>query len=295
MIKEFLFALTPALSPEEREAFSSSRAHIEAGSRLSLWGRRTTDANIPPARNPRTPSPGGEGRGEGEHNSAVAKFAIAFALILSLTTLQTARAATPDELVANWLRAQPDIQTWSADFTQTRKLKSLTEPLKSTGQVWFAAPNRFHWELGQPAQTIAIRQPDQMLVIYPKLKRIEKYPLHGKEAGPWRDALALLEAGFPRDENELQSRFKIQSIDVKDDVCELTLQPRSSSARAMMSLIKIAFGTNDYSLRATELEFADGSTMRNDFNNPKVNEKQDAALFSPNLDPAFKVIEPLKK
>jgi len=127
------------------------------------------------------------------------------------------------------------------------------------------------------------------------LKRIEKYPLNGKEAGPWRDALALLEAGFPRDEKELQSRFKIQAINVNDDVCELTLQPRSSSARAMMSLIKIAFGTNDYSLRATELQFADGSTMRNDFNNPKVNEKQDDALYSPVLDPAFKVVEPMRK
>ncbi|MEO5803787.1 MAG: outer membrane lipoprotein carrier protein LolA [Verrucomicrobiota bacterium] len=218
-----------------------------------------------------------------------------FALLLSFATPQTIHAANPSELVSNWLLNQTNIQTWSADFVQTRSLKSLTQPLMSTGLVWFAAPNRFRWELGQPAQTIAVRQPEQMLVIYPKLKRIEKYPLSGTSAGPWRDALALLEAGFPRNRAELESRFNIQSTEIKNGVCELTLQPKSSAARRMMSQIKIAFSTNAFLLRATELQFADGSTMRNDFKNPKLNEKLDESLFSPALAPDFKMVEPMKK
>ena len=62
----------------------------------------------------------------------------------------------------------------------------------------------------------------------------------------------------------------------------------------MMSQIKIAFGTNDFLLRATELQFADGSTMRNDFKNPRLNEQLDELLFSPTLDPTYKIVEPLK-
>ncbi|MEO7678487.1 MAG: outer membrane lipoprotein carrier protein LolA [Verrucomicrobiota bacterium] len=216
-------------------------------------------------------------------------------MITALLSPLGTRAADPSALLSQWLLAQTNIHTWSADFIQTRSLKSLTQPLTSTGQVWFATPNRFHWELGKPAQTIAVRQPDQMLVIYPKLKRVEKYPLSGTAAGPWRDALALLEAGFPRDRAALESRFKILATDVKDGVCELTLQPKSSAARRMMSQIKIAFSTNDFLLRATELQFADGSTMRNDFKNPRLNEKLDDALFSPPLDADFKIVEPLKK
>jgi outer membrane lipoprotein-sorting protein len=218
-----------------------------------------------------------------------------FLLVVVLTEPAEGNAANEREIVANWLLAQTNIQTWSADFTQTRSLKSLTEPLVSIGQVWFAAPNRFRWELGNPAQTIAVRHPEQMLVIYPKLKRAEKYPLNGAQGGQWRDALALLEAGFPRDRAELESRFTIQSTEIKGDVCELTLQPKSSSARKMMPQIKIAFGTNDFVLRATELQFADGSTMRNDFRKPKLNEKLDESLFSPRLDENFKIVEPLKK
>ena len=63
----------------------------------------------------------------------------------------------------------------------------------------------------------------------------------------------------------------------------------------MMPHIKIAFATSDFSLRATELLFADGSTMRNDFTNAVMNPKLDDSVFAYDLDPTFKVIEPLKQ
>lgn len=207
----------------------------------------------------------------------------------------TSQAADENQLLTRWLNSQADIHTWSADLVQTRALKSFTQPLVSEGHVSFIAPNRFRWELGNPPQTIAVRQADQMLIVYPKLKRVEKYPLTGEQTGPWKDALALLEAGFPRSQKELDSRFRVQSVTTTNGVCEVTLQPKSASARRMMPQIKIAFGANDFSLRATELQFADGSTMRNDFKNPKVNEKLDENLFSPVIGSDFKVVEPLKQ
>ena len=36
-----------------------------------------------------------------------------------------------------WLGSQEKIQTWSADFVQTRTFKALAQPLMATGQVWF--------------------------------------------------------------------------------------------------------------------------------------------------------------
>ena len=134
-----------------------------------------------------------------------------------------------------------------------------------------------------------------MLVIYPNLKRAERYRLAGNDTGPWRDALSLLEAGFPRSEAELQSRFKIIQQTSTNEVTELTLQPKSSAARKMIPQIKIAFSASDFSLRATELQFADGSTMRNDFKNAILNPHIDENLFAPRLDSAFKIVEPLKK
>ena len=205
-----------------------------------------------------------------------------------------ARGATGPDLLTRWIAAQTNFQTWSADVTQVRTLKTLAEPLVAQGRVWFAAPNQFRWELLKPAPTIAVRQPEQMLIIYPKLKRAERYPLNGQQAGPWKDALALLEAGFPRSLADLEGKFKVLSQAVSNDVCEVVLQPKSASARRMMPRIKLAFGSTDLSLRATELQFADGSTMRNEFMNAKLNPKLDGDLFTPKVESDFKVIEPLK-
>jgi len=63
----------------------------------------------------------------------------------------------------------------------------------------------------------------------------------------------------------------------------------------MMPQIKIAFATNDFSLRATELQFGDGSTMRNDFSNAVLNPQIDQQLFAPKIESDFKIVEPLKK
>lgn len=217
---------------------------------------------------------------------------ILFASSLLFTT-PTKGQDSQEQLVSQWLEKQATIKTWSADFTQTRTLKSFAQPLKSDGQLWFAAPNQFRWELGK--QTIAVRHQDEMRIFYPKLKRVEKYPLASNEMGQWREALSLLEAGFPRSRKDLEGQFKINNVKVSNNVAELSMEPRTSSARRMMPQIKIAFSTEDFQLRATELHFADGSIMRNDFRNPVVNEKIDPGLFTPNIPPDFKVIEPTKK
>jgi outer membrane lipoprotein-sorting protein len=204
------------------------------------------------------------------------------------------RAATND-LLGAWLAAQTNVHTWSADVTQTRFLKSLTQPLTATGHVWFAAPNRFHWQLGNPPTTIAVRQAEQMLVIYPRLKRVERYPLNGDIAGPWKDTFALLEAGFPRSEGELKDRFNVVSQRTTGSIHELVLQPKSPSARRLMPQIRISFGIEDFALRATELQFADGSTLRNEFVNPQLNHAIEPALFDPSLDRSYEIVDPLKR
>src|SRR6187401_3301800 len=100
-----------------------------------------------------------------------------------------AEAASADQIISGWLASQTNIQTWTADFTQTRALKALSQPLVSTGQVSFAAPQNFRWEL-QKDHTIAIRQNDTMLVLYPRFKRAEKYDFENSGRSEWKDALA---------------------------------------------------------------------------------------------------------
>jgi outer membrane lipoprotein carrier protein len=200
--------------------------------------------------------------------------------------------AQVDPLLEGWLDAQTNILSWSADFTQTRTLKTLVHPLVASGHVWFHAPSRFRWELGQPPQTIAVRQTNALEVLYPRLKRAELYPLQG-DAGQWRDVLALLDAGFARSKADLLSRYNVLRFTHAEDRARATLQPKSPSARRMMPQIEIDFSTTTHELLGTQLQFADGSTLRNDFTNAVINPPIDPARFQPDLA-GYKLVEPLK-
>jgi outer membrane lipoprotein-sorting protein len=220
--------------------------------------------------------------------------AVFLALQIVLALAGTSRAETP-AILDQWINAQAQLHTWSAEALQTRCLKTITQPLVSTGRVWVAVPDKFRWELGQPPQTIALRLPDQLFVVYPKLKRVEKYPLNDSRPGPWRDALALLEASFPRSRAELDARFRVLSVAQTNAQVWVALQPRSAAARRFMSEIQVSFRTNDFMPASTELRFSDGSTMRNDFSHGVCNGPLPERVFDPAMDPAYTVVEPLGK
>lgn len=205
------------------------------------------------------------------------------------------KAADTNAVLTSWFAAQAALKTWSADFVQTRTLKTFTQPLSSTGRIWFAMPNSFRWELGSPPQTIAVRQADQLMVYYPRLKRAEKYALSDKQLGQWRDAIALLEAGFPRHRAELEAQFRLLTLTDTPAGFELTMQPKSTVLRRMISEIQLAFQTNDFSLAGTELKFGDGSRMRNDFKHPIRNPTLPEGIFDLPLGPDVRVVEPLKR
>ena len=199
-------------------------------------------------------------------------------LYLSLSLLLAAfnsRAADYNEQFNQWFEVQTNIQSWSADFIQTRTLKVLNQPLISAGKVWVTT-GEFRWELGQPAQTIVLRQPNQLLIVYPRLKQAEKYPLNGVPSGPMKDALTLLDATLPRDRATMEKSFRLLSAAETNSVLQMTLQPRSESARQFINQIVIGFHTND-------------------FTDVVVNQPIDPKMFGANLPPDYAVVEPLKQ
>ena len=213
--------------------------------------------------------------------------------ILMFSAATIAHADDHDAQCNKWFEVQTNLHSWSGDFTQTRSLKVLTQPLVSAGRVW-VKPGEFRWELGQPVQTIVLRQPDQLLIVYPRFKRAEKYPLDAVPSGPMKDALALLDASLPRDRAAMEKNFCLLSVTETNSILQMTLQPRSAAARKFIGEIVIGFRTNDFIIAATEMKFADGSSLRNDFTNVVLNPPIEAKLFEANLPADYTVVEPLK-
>lgn len=216
----------------------------------------------------------------------------ALALVICLLAVPSSRAADTNAVLDAWLNAQTNFTTWSADFVQTRSLKALSQPLVTTGQVWFAKPNSFRWELGKPAQTLAVRDADRLEVIYPKLKRVERYSLAEGKSGQLGEALGLLDAGFPKSRADFDARFRLLSLQVTNSAWLLDLQPVNPTARRMMPAIRVTLATNNFVLLGNELVFPDGSRMRNDFSETKLNETFAPDLFRPAVGADFKVVEP---
>lgn len=199
-----------------------------------------------------------------------------------------------EDFLSAWLDPRQPLRTWSADFIQTRTLKGLAEPLRTPGRLWFAAPDRFRWELGAPPQTIAVRRAGELLVLYPRLKRAERYPLSAAGGEPWRDALSLLDAGFPSSRSELEARFRLASLTGTNDLVTLTLEPRSPGVRRFLREIRLTLRRPERMMVAQEVHLGDGAVLRNDFTNVVANGTVDPALFEPDLPADFTVVEPFK-
>ena len=219
-------------------------------------------------------------------------------LLIALGIFSALQANCADEtntVLEAWFAAQATLHTWSADFIQTRALKTLTQPLVAKGHIAFAMPNEFRWELGLPAQTIALRHGEEMFVIYPRLKRAERYPLGAGTPAEWRDTMSLLSAGFPHDRKEFEAQFQILSLTETNGAWQFSLQPKSVFARRMMPELRLALATNDFSLGSTELVFVDGSRMRNEFTNAVINPALDEKLFEWSPPADYKVTEPMRR
>ena len=179
------------------------------------------------------------------------------------------------------LKLSAELDSWDADFTQIRTLKTLREPLVAEGHVWYQAPDTFLWRLGNPARTLALKAEPDMWVIYPRLKRAEKYNLETE--GPWKDALALMEAGFPRSRERLDASFEWSWSATQDQdstakgsapgegIAVLKMVPKSENSKRWIESITVEFDFNKGVLAASELKFTDGSTMRNEFSNFRKN------------------------
>ena len=219
-------------------------------------------------------------------------------LALFLLILLSSAEAGPDssrEFLNTWMDQQAKIKTWSADVVQIRNLKSLTRPLKSRGQVWFLQPNRFRWQLGDPPRTIAVRKNDELLIIYPRLKQIERFAA-GENIDPaWKQVLALLEVGFPSDSETFFTRYELVRTTRLKKSWKFELRPAAKVARKLLDRVNVEISTRDFTLLATELVFPDGSTMKNEFIHRRLNPDLDEALFDFEIEEGYTVVNPLQK
>ncbi len=204
---------------------------------------------------------------------------------LCLITLSAHAADTPDLApVKKWIARQDEFRSVQADFTQTRALRALRSPVAVPGRIWFSTPtNSLRWELGDPAKTVVLRKGDSYLIIQPSKKKAERVSDKNvaKEGGA--RGFAMMEFPLARDFADFQKKFEILKVGAEGQSCHLEILPRDAQARKFLSALKIDFDTATGHMLAFEMTTRDGSSMRNEFGNVRVNQKIDRGTFDYDL------------
>ena len=201
-------------------------------------------------------------------------------LFLIRLAVPVASADAPDLApVKRWLARQEDLRTLQADFTQTRSYKNLRDPIAAPGHLWYSAPGAFRWEIGDPAKTVVLRKGENYYVISPPKKHAERTPTSTLSQPANARRMPMMDFPFAKNFEDFTRRFEVISVSTVGTRCHLEVLPRDAQAKNALSAIRIDFDTETGHLVAFEFVTRDGSSMRNEFSNVRVNQKLDAHQF----------------
>ena len=168
-------------------------------------------------------------------------------------------------------KAQSDLKSISADFTQTRALKTLKSPIAVKGHFWFAAPDQFRWQLGDPPKTIIIGAKDASIVIHPSLKHAEKSTLSTSGSFPSQKVFEMMGLSGKRTLEEFQKHMHVLALKRSGSRCHLEMLPKDPSATRGLSSINIDFDSETGQWLDFEIVTREGSSIRTELNNVRTN------------------------
>lgn len=201
---------------------------------------------------------------------------LVFALALPLTSQESRLVDTAP--LREWLARQAEIRTLAADFTQTRRLRALRDPVSRPGRLWFQAPGAFRWELGDPAETIALRRDGTITLVSVRRRTYRRFDPAAAVAGARE--LPFLEFPLAADYAAFRERFTLLDLTATAERGEFSFLPRDPAAVRALREIRVVFDRRSGHLLSFEVTARDGSVLRNEFTNVRVNGPLPAGLFT---------------
>ena len=127
--------------------------------------------------------------------------------------------------------AAPQVQ---ADFEEEKTIHLMNNPIRSTGHVWFAAPDKFRREAKGNAPSLTVSDGRQLWIYYPKFKSAERYSL-GKRS-PLDAGIAALTAALNLENVENSYHITAEKTATGH---RLQLTPRNPSLKRLLKTFTI--------------------------------------------------------
>ena len=198
-----------------------------------------------------------------------------------MLAVASTKAAPPNEkkLIQVWLERQHDIKSLSADFVQTRSLRSLQSPIRNKGHLWLVKPDLFRWQLGDPPKTVVVRQGQKVNLISPFKHQIR--PLDPQEAQQQlgMQGAAMMDTPVAKNYADFINRFDILNVQSSNDRCEILILPRQEEARKFLERISLTFKVSDGHLLAFGMRLRSGAAIENEFAQVEINQAIPRSVF----------------
>lgn len=203
---------------------------------------------------------------------------IAMRLIHSLLPLILLATACADTAPLDaWLKRQSSIESIDTAFVQERKLPALKQPTTTPGRMSFVRPDKIRWQLGEPAETLAISDGKTLTLIDVAANTTRQAPLDSPEAARF----SLLSGRAFQSPESFQQSFEVVESRVTGGIHQYTLKAKDRRIRSQIPWLFIDIDPAKNELRSLELELRDKSRIRTIFTDPRFNKRLPDHLFQP--------------
>jgi len=177
----------------------------------------------------------------------------------------------------DWIAAQKKAPDLRVEFTITKTMPALKEPVKLVGRFWSYADGRFRWETGRPATSILVYDGATMQSWEAAENHWRKLDPKSRGMRLWMDFLG----GQKLTEADLLKDFLITAPAAGKSLASVTLEPRSARVKRDVPGIDLKFNLGERRLVQMFIRQGDGGSQQMDFGEPKRMTAADRAVVPP--------------
>jgi outer membrane lipoprotein carrier protein len=181
------------------------------------------------------------------------------------------------------LGAQKNLKSLSADFTQTRTLRTLRSPLVIKGKLWFEAPGALRWELGDPPKMILIGNEHGITIIHPFKKEAEKKSPASASSFFDPQNLGMTRFAGEGSFEEFQKQMQVTFISTSGSRCHVEMLPKDPAVAKGIASMTLDFDTVTGRWLSFGIVTREGSSLLDEFSNVQINPRIPGEVFKYNL------------
>jgi outer membrane lipoprotein carrier protein len=196
---------------------------------------------------------------------------------LDLTRLEGGAKVTA--LIEGVVAQQRSLVSLRAEFVQFKRSDLLLEPVTSTGQFLYLAPDRVRWDYVQPDAMVVLFTDDNVTTYHPRQRLAERVKVSRRD----RRFLRALAGTLPLD--DLTDYFRIRLEDPgAPEAYRLRLQPHERALQKRVESLKVEVDRQLLLPVVVEFNETDGDSTRYEFHDLELDPEIEPSRFLLELD-----------